>query len=173
MRRLTCLIAIATACGTEAPPMITPPMPSATPSPSATPMPMAGFTPDAHADGMPAIWIEAAIIDGRVHAELRGAHLGPVFGLAIDLAFDPTHLALAEAAYVETRVDGRVRFGGARRGPAAGALIIDEPTTLARYALTASRDAETRLEVSQVVLRRPDGSFVTATRAGGALRSVQ
>jgi len=134
---------------------------------------------------MPAIWIEAAIIDGRVHAELRGAHLGPVFGLAIDLAFDPTHLALAtatstlaplgvaEAAYVETRVDGRVRFGGARRGPAAGALIIDEPTTLARYALTASRDAETRLEVSQVVLRRPDGSFVTATRAGGALRSVQ
>jgi hypothetical protein len=146
--------------------------------------PRVGFTPDPRSDGAE-VWLDATPSDDSAWTvEVRAAGLGPVFGYSFYVSHDPGHLtrlearsatslgpdASGEAIYlVRPSGEGAVALGGARRGRQAGPVTIATATTLATLRLDAARAGRSRLALSDVVVRRDDGGFVSAHATGGTL----
>ena len=112
-----------------------------------------------------------------------GIGLGPVFGLAAQLALDSTRLAAEapqaeswlgpdaakEARYLAVVGGAGAKLGAVRRGPAAGEREVSAATKLATMRLKVVAPGRSRLELVQVQVRRADGSFLPVKVAGGEL----
>ncbi len=171
MRRLLIPLALTAACG----------QPDPDPPPVVEPPPDApGFL--AETGGAPALRLEGAFEDGALAVDVLADGLGPVFGIAGRLVFDPSHLAVASAEPAAAplgeaaslfRVDaGAVVFGFARMGPDAGEETLDGTVRLATVRFSQSSGGDSRLSLARAEVRRADGAFVSAQFLGAEVHTL-
>jgi len=157
------------ACEAETDPPDPPPPPPDTPR----------FT--AEEGTSPALRLEGTLA-GDLTVEIWADDLGPVFGLAGRLAFDPSHLSpisaelapdlLADsAALVRTDADAVV-FGVTRKGAAAGDQMLAGSVLAGTVRFSVLRAGDSQLALSRGMVRRADGSFVPASFLGAQLHTV-
>jgi hypothetical protein len=128
----------------------------------------------------PALRLEGRFEDGLT-VEVRAEGLGPVFGLAGQLAFDPSHLAvksaelapglLSDSAELLRADPSAVVFGVARKGPALGDAALEGDVHLATVRFSVLRAGDSKLAVSRAMVRRSDGAFVAAAFLGAEVHT--
>ena len=152
--------------------------------------PPGSFEAEAAGSG-PRLWLEAQL-DGAMSATvgLWGAELGPVFGWSAhitgyggehlapdgDPTVEPAALAPADPAqalgFAKIQRPTDIALGASRLSPELGEVTIDLPTELARVVLQPLGPGESELRIEQVVIRRSDGSYQTASVYGGVLTTA-
>ena len=145
-----------------------------------------GFTPESPPAGA-AVWLTCDLTQPEAPVvQVWARELDQVFGLAGHVRYDAEHLAVSEVAMATPlgadaageAADlgaphlGDVAFGGARRGPAVGAIEVTDPALVATLSMRALKAAQSRLTIDDLVVRRADGSLVAASAAGGALTTA-
>jgi hypothetical protein len=168
---LAVVVSLTSACGDDPETKDSPPPPG-----PATKL----FEREAQPTG-PRLWLDATRDgDGVVHIEVHGAELGEVFGWAAHVHFDAEAVTIetggvgetlggdAEAAKLLSVQAGDASLGQARRGPALGGVLVDEPALLATLDVGAE-GAPTEVSLERAIVRRADGSYVEVTAAGGLL----
>ena len=145
-----------------------------------------GFTPESPPAGA-AVWLTCDLTQPEAPVvQVWARELGQVFGLAGHVRYDAEHLAVnevamatplgadgaGEAAYLGAPRAGDVVLGGARRGPAAGAIDVTDPVLVATLTMRAVKPAQSRLTIDDLVVRRADGSLAVASTAGGSLTTA-
>lgn len=135
----------------------------------------ARFEAETPPDGA-ALLLEGEPTEDGLMLRIRGRSLGPIFGLATTLTFDPRHLAVADA-HLEPAALGpsgevaeflaverdRIAFGIARRGPALGDRALGSDR-IATVRFTAG-EGESVLALSRTMVRRADESFISVSVA--------
>lgn len=114
----------------------------------------------------------------RVH--VWGQQLGATFGYAFHVALKGSGVSVsdvviepalgADATIITGGTDADRSFGAVRRGPSAGTVVIDAPTLLGSFTVTAAQAADVRLVLERAQVRRIDGSFVPLQVEGGTLQ---
>ena len=165
MIRLALCLLLVTACSTEET------KENAKPSP---PVEDALFTPDEQTTG-PRMWLNAEAAGEQVAVTLWAAELGATFGWSAHVpsdgmnvggvSIDESVLGGGDAIHIAVARQSDVSFGGSRRSPALGPVVIDEPTKLADIA--AVIPAALRLDLDRVIVRRVDGTFIKTAALGG------
>jgi hypothetical protein len=144
----------------------------------------ARFTVDPRPEGA-AMWLEGEVeSDGGLTVGVWAAGIGPVFGYSAHLTFDDKVLRLADdgafaseavlgpdarnaAVYVWSAEPGDLAFGATRRGPTLGEVELGAAVCLGKVELTPRGEGRTRIDLSRVIIRRDDESFVATHTAGG------
>ncbi|HHH28053.1 MAG TPA: hypothetical protein ENK57_06875 [Polyangiaceae bacterium] len=167
---LLALAALLVACGGDE-----------TAEPHPEPQGSAAFTPDAQGEG-PRLWLEAEREGERSLVTLHGSELGEIFGWSVHLRFDDALVAI-ESGDIAPDALGSTEdvmplavarpadlvLAATRRDPLLGGIAIAEPTPLATAVLTDVAHGKGRLELTNVVVRRVDGSYVAVVAHGGSL----
>lgn len=114
----------------------------------------------------------------RVH--VWGQQLGATFGYAFHVALKGSGVSVSDvviepalggdATSITGGTDSDRSFGAVRRGPSAGTVVIDAPTLLGSFTVTAAQAADVRLVLERAQVRRVDGSFVPLQVEGGTLQ---
>lgn len=139
--------------------------------PEPDPEPASSFTTEAPDEGS-RLWIEGALSEdgSQLDVEVWAASLGPVIGLAGQLAWDPGLLTLRSEgelvagplegghALLKTS-EGRVAFGLAH-GAREGDVAFDEAAPVLRLAFDVVTTGESRLTLHRMAARRADASWV-------------
>ena len=137
-----------------------------------------GFTPIEGAS--PSLRLDGRFAEGLT-VDILADGLGPVFGIAGRLAFDPLHLRvesaelspdlLPDSASLIRTESSAIAFGIARRGASLG----DAPLAgqlLATVRFTPLREGDSQLSIERAMVRRADGSFVPAAFLGAELHTI-
>ena len=142
-----------------------------------------GFEADPAPDG-PGLYVDVDVTDPDAPvATVWAADLGPVFGIALHVVLDGTHVtahdvvmepclgsdSAGEAEYLAGPGTADVSLGGARRGVDAGEVTITDPVLVATVPLTTAAHGASRVEITRFQVRRADGSFTAVDVAGGLL----
>ncbi|MBW2261544.1 MAG: hypothetical protein JRG91_06170 [Deltaproteobacteria bacterium] len=142
-----------------------------------------GFEADPEPEG-PGVYVDVDVTDPDAPvATVWAADMGPVFGIALHVTLDGTHVAAHDAAiepclgsdsageaeYLVGPGASDVSLGAVRRGPDAGEVEITAPVLVATIPLTVVAHGASRVEVTSVQVRRADGSFTAIEVAGGLL----
>jgi len=142
-----------------------------------------GFEADPEPEG-PSLYVDVDVTDPDAPvATVWAADLGQVFGIALHVVLDGTHVtahdaiiepclgsdSAGEAEYLVGPGASDVSLGAARRGPDAGEVLVTDPVLVATIPLAVAAHGASRVEVTRLQVRRADGSFTAVEAAGGLL----
>ena len=130
----------------------------------------------------PSLRLTGAFDGPQLTVEIWAEELGPVFGVAGRLRFDPTHLEveraelepalLPDAAELIRSDADRIVFGVARKGASLGDAPLEGSVLLATVRFTPLRAGDSELSLSRAMVRRADGSFLPAAFLGAGVHTA-